>query len=109
MINMKKTLFLLAGLAFATICIKTQSVDEGIKDLLYGKTQSAKNALQQAVTKNPKDGRAIYWLGQSMLVRGSEDVAGARTLYQNALSGGVNDPYILVGMGEIDLINGDTN
>ncbi len=106
---MKKTLFLLTGLALATVCTKAQSVDEGIKNLFYGKNQSAKNAFQQAVTKNPKDGRAIYWLGQSMLVRGYEDVAGARTLYQNALSSGVNDPYILVGMGQLDLISGDSN
>jgi len=106
---MNKTLFLMAGLALATVCTKAQSVDEGIKDLAYGKNQSGKNILQQAVTKNPKDGRAIYWLGQSMLVRGYQDVAGAKTLYQNALNSGVNDPYVLVGMGQIDLINGDSN
>ena len=106
---MKKTLFLLAGLALATICANAQSVEEGIKDLYYGKTQSAKNAFQQVVNKNSKDGRAIYWLGQSMLVRGSEDVAGAQQLYQNALNSGVNDPYILVGLGQIDLIKGDVN
>src|SRR3954449_4276930 len=107
--NMKKTLFLLAGIAFVTVCTKAQSVDEGIRDLAYGKNQSGKNILQQAVTKNPKDGRAIYWLGQSMLVRGYQDVAGAKTLYQNALNSGVNDPYVLVGLGQIDLINGDSN
>lgn len=106
---MKKTLFLLAGLALATVCTKAQSIDDGVKNLYYGKTQSARNAFQQAVDKNPKDGRAIYWLGQSMLVRGSEDVTGAKTLYQNALNNGVNDPYVLVGMGQIDLIQGDTN
>jgi len=106
---MKKTLFLMAGLALATICTKAQSVEDGIKNLYYGKTQSAKNAFQQVVSKNPKDGRAIYWLGQSMLVRGSEDVAGAQQLYQNALNSGVNDPYILVGQGQLDLIKGDTN
>jgi len=106
---MKKALFLLVGFALVTICTKAQSIDEGIKDLYYGKTQSARNVFQQLVNKNPKDGRAIYWLGQSMLVRGSEDVTGAKQLYQNALNSGVNDPYVLVGMGQIDLINNDTN
>ncbi|TKK68634.1 hypothetical protein FC093_10990 [Ilyomonas limi] len=106
---MKKTLFLVLGLALATVCTRAQSIDEGIKDLYYGKTQSARTAFQKVVDKNPKDGRAIYWLGQSMLVRGSEDVTGAKQLYQNALNSGINDPYVLVGMGQIDLINGDTS
>jgi len=56
---MKKTLFLLAGLALATVCTKAQSVDEGIKDLAYGKNQSGRNALQQAVNKNPTRSRHI--------------------------------------------------
>src|SRR5690349_23167609 len=107
--NMKKTLFLLMGLTLATVCSIAQSVDDGIKFLNYGKVKSAKDALQKAVDKNPKDGRAVYWLGQSMLVRGYEDVAGARTLYQNALTSAPNDPYLLVGMGQLDLINGDVN
>ncbi len=106
---MKKTLFLLAGLALATVCTKAQSVDEGIKFLYFGKTQSARQSLQKVVDKNPKDGRAVYWLGQSMLVRGYEDVAGARTLYQNALTANPNDPFVLVGMGQLDLISGDAN
>ena len=107
---MKKTILSIACVVLATAFTMAQSVDDGIKFLYYGKDKSAKDALQQVVNKNPKDGRAIFWLGQALLAYGNDDVAGAKTLYQNALNSGVNDPYILVGMGEIDLIqNNDTN
>ncbi len=107
---MKKTILSFACIVLATAFVQAQSVDDGIKFLYYGKDKSAKDALQNVVNKNPKDGRAIYWLGQALLAPGNEDIAGAKTLYQNALSSGVNDPYILVGMGELDLIqNNDVN
>lgn len=107
---MKKTILSIACIVLATAFATAQSVDDGIKYLYYGKDKSAKDALQQVVSKNPKDGRAIYWLGQALLAPGNSDVAGAKTVYQNALTGGVNDPYILVGMGELDLIqNNDVN
>ena len=110
---MKKTILSVACIVLAAAFAKAQSVDDGIKFLYYGKDKSAKDALQQAVTKNPKDGRAIYWLGQADI--DDQDIAGAKTVYQNALNNGVNTPdvngaYILVGMGEIDLIqNNDVN
>ncbi len=107
---MKKTILSAACIVLATAFTHAQSVDDGIKFLYYGKDKSAKDALQQVVNKNPKDGRSIYWLGQALLAPGNADIAGAKTLYQNALSSGVNDPYILVGMGELDLIqNNDVN
>ncbi|MDQ2753463.1 MAG: hypothetical protein M3R72_10620, partial [Bacteroidota bacterium] len=107
---MKKTILSAACIVLATAFVQAQSVDDGIRFLYYGKDKSAKDALQTVVSKNPKDGRAIYWLGQALLAPGNEDIAGAKTLYQNALTSGVNDPYILVGMGELDLIqNNDVN
>ncbi len=110
---MKKTILSVACIVLAAAFTKAQSVDDGIKFLYYGKDKSAKDALQQAVTKNPKDGRAVYWLGQALIA--DQDIAGAKTVYQNALTNGVNTPdvngaYVLVGMGEIDLIqNSDVN
>jgi len=104
--NMKKSFLLIACIVFATAYTMAQSVDEGIKFLYYGKDKSAKDVLQKVVDKNPKDGRAVYWLGQALLSYGNDDIAGAKTLYQNALNSGVNDPYILVGMGEIEMIEG---
>ncbi len=106
---MKKALFLMAGLALTSVFTKAQSVEDGINFLYYGKNKSAKDALQKVVAKNPKDGRAVYWLGQALMAYGNDDLAGAKTLYQNTLNSGVNDPYILVGMGQLDLINGDVN
>ena len=110
---MKKTILSVACIVLAAAFAKAQSVEDGIKFLYYGKNKSAKDALQQAVNKNPKDGRAIYWLGQAMLA--DQDVNGAKTAYQAALSSGVptadvNGAYLLVGMGELDLIqNNDVN
>ena len=107
---MKKTILSIACIVLVSASTMAQSVDDGIKFLYYGKDKSAKDALQQVVDKNPKDGRAVYWLGQALLAYGNDDVAGAKKVYQNALTNGVNDPFILVGMGEIDLIeSNDSN
>lgn len=104
---MKKTVLSFACIVLAASLATAQSVDDGIKFLYYGKNKSAKDALQKVVDKNQKDGRAVYWLGQAYLA--DQDVNGAKTVYQNAMTAGVNDPYLLVGMGELDLIGGDNN
>lgn len=101
---MKKTIFLLAGLVLTSAFAMAQSVDDGIKFLYYGKNKSAQDALQKVVDKNAKDGRAIYWLGQAMIA--DDNIAGAKTVYQTALTAGVNDPYVLVGMGNVELLEG---
>lgn len=58
--------------------------------LHYGKNKSAKEQLQKMVAANPQDAVANYWLGQAMIA--SDDVAGAKVVYQKALGSGVNDP-----------------
>ncbi len=104
---MKKTVLSFACIVLAASLAVAQSVDDGVKFLYYGKNKSAKDALQKVVDKNPKDGKAVYWLGQAYLA--DQDVNGAKTVYQAAMTAGVNDPYLLVGMGELDLIGGDNN
>lgn len=104
---MKKTVFMIFALVFATAFTMAQSVDDGIKALYYEKNQTAENILQQVVNKNPKDAYAIYWLGQAYIQ--DENVKQAQALYQKALNDGINDPWIWVGMGNIDLWNGDVN
>ncbi len=107
---MKKTILSIACIVLAATITMAQSVEDGISSLYYGKDKTAKETLQKVVDKNPKDGRAIYWLGQALLSEGNDDVDSAKMLYQNALNNGVNDAYILVGMGELDLIeSNDTN
>ena len=104
---MKKTVFTIMALVFAVASTMAQSVDDGIKALYYEKTKTAENILQQAVNKNSKDAQAIYWLGQAYIQ--DENVQQAQALYQKALNDGINDPWIWVGMGNIDLWNGDVN
>jgi len=81
-----------------------QSVDDARRSLYYGKTTSAKQALDKLVGSNPKDAQAIYWLGQTYLAMDS--IGGARQVYQNALNAGVNDPLVWVGMGHVESLEG---
>ena len=93
--------FLIVAMAMA------QNVEEGIKQLYYQKYNTAMQTLQNAVNANPKDANAIYWLGQAFIA--TEDVNGAKAIYQKALNEGVNDPMIWVGMGHVETLNGKRN
>lgn len=84
-----------------------QTVDEGRKFFYYERYNSAKDALQKAVNANPKDENAVYWLGQSMLEL--KDSVAAKTLYQNYLASNGSAPMVLVGMGQVELMEQKTN
>jgi tetratricopeptide (TPR) repeat protein len=79
-----------------------QSVDDGKRFLYYQRYQSAKDALQKALTAKPNDGEITYWLGQAEL--GLKDSTGARDLYQKAVQANGNDPWLLVGIGQTELM-----
>ncbi len=89
---------LFAGTTFA------QSIEDGKKFLYYERFKSAKEVFQKLSAANPADESAAYYLGQAMI--GLEDVAGAKSLYQQKLSATPNSPLILAGMGHIGLIEG---
>ncbi len=74
------------------------------KSCITGKLKVPTDILQGIVTKNSKDAKAIYWFGQTMIA--NDDVAGAKALYQKALNDGINDAFILVGMGHVELLEG---
>jgi len=101
---MKKLTTLLLAVLLTGKLLIAQTVDDARRSLYYGRTTSAKQALDKAVAANPKDAQAIYWLGQTYLVMDS--IGGARSVYQKALSGGVNDPLVWVGMGHVELLEG---
>jgi Flp pilus assembly protein TadD len=105
---MKKISLLMLSVLMVAVAI-AQNVNDGIKQLYYQKYITAKQTLQKAVSANPKDATAIYWLGQAMIAGANPDIAGAKALYQKALNEGVNDPIIWVGMGHIDLLTGRKN
>ncbi len=111
---MKKTFSLMLTAMLAAQCLMAQ-IPEGIKFLNYEKPQSAKEAFQKAYDANPKDPQAIYWLGQALLAAdGSEpspkSIAAAKALYQKGLNEIGSDPWILVGMGQVEILEkGDMN
>jgi Tfp pilus assembly protein PilF len=111
---MKKTVSLMLTAMLAVQFLMAQ-VPAGIKFLNYEKNKSAKEAFQKAYDANPKDAQAIYWLGQSMLTNengevSKEQIASAKALYQKALGEVGSDPWLLVGMGHVEILEkGDMN
>ncbi len=101
---MKKLSLFILSLVVAGQVLMAQTVDEARQQLYYGRTTSAKTTVDKLLAANQKNAEAIYWLGQIHLY--NDDVAAAKTVYQNALNGGVNDPIIWVGMGHVELREG---
>ncbi|WP_207492422.1 tetratricopeptide repeat protein [Aridibaculum aurantiacum] len=101
---MKRLSFFILSLVMAAQTLVAQTIDEAKQSLYYGRTTSARATLDKLISANPKNAEAIYWLGQTHLA--NDDVAGARTVYQNALNAGVNDPIIWVGMGHVEMLQG---
>ena len=95
--------FILAGL-LVTQFVMAQTIEEGMKMLDYQKNQSAAaifKKLYDADSKNPEN---VYWYGQAFLA--VDDYKGAEAIYQKGLQDGLNDPWILVGMGHVQLMEG---
>lgn len=90
--------FLFAGFAFA------QSKEEGKRFLYYERYNSAINTFSKSAATDPE---AAYLLGQAYL--GKEDVANAKSTYQKALAANSSAPLLMVGMGQIDLLENRAN
>ncbi len=111
---MKKSLLLLPVLVLMQVTLLAQYA-EGIKLLNYDKNKSAKEVFQKLVDANPQDPQAIYWLGQALLATdggepGKEQIAAAKALYQKGLASVGSSPWLVVGMGHIELLErGDIN
>ncbi|MBS1730992.1 MAG: tetratricopeptide repeat protein [Bacteroidetes bacterium] len=106
----KAILALLLGAFFSSATI-AQSVADGIKYLYYQRNKSAVETLEKVYASKSKDVQAIYWLGQAYLAEyglsgNKSDLEKAKALYQKALSDGMNDPYIWIGMGHVEILEG---
>lgn len=101
---MKRVLSLLVTVVVLGNSLFAQSVDDGRKFLYYERYKSAKDAFEKVLASNPNDINATYWLGQTLLKM--KDSVGAKALYQKALASNGNAPLLLVGMGEILLMDG---
>ncbi len=81
-----------------------QNLSDGIKMLDYQKNQSAKDIFKKLYDADSKNPEVIYWYGQAFLA--FDDYAGAKAVYQKALQDGINDPWIIVGMGHVEIMEG---
>ncbi|MBV9988233.1 MAG: hypothetical protein JO301_11160 [Chitinophagaceae bacterium] len=108
---MKKIVSLMLTAFIAVQCLTAQ-VPEGIKYMNYARYKSARDAFQKAYNANPKDAQTIYWLGQSILATDGatpatpQQLQEAKALYQKGLQETGSDPWLLVGMGQIELMEG---
>lgn len=106
--HMKKVIALLFAAIVTVSGLTAQTLAEGIKFLNYNKNKSAIDVFKKLYDTNSKDPQNIYWYGQALLAL--DDVKGAKELYQKALQEGVNDAWILVGMGHVEIKeDGDMN
>lgn len=103
---MKKSAIVFILAAAFSLQAMAQTVQEGVSHLYAERYQSAKQTFEKLTAANPNNLEAVYWLGQTMLAQ--DDVAGARALYQKTLSANGNAPWILVGMGHVNLLDGQT-
>ena len=102
--HMKKVIFLLFAAIVTVSGATAQNIAEGIKYLNYKKNKSATDIFKKLYDANPKDPQNIYWYGQAFLA--VDDVKSAKAIYQKALQEGVNDAWVLVGMGHVEIKEG---
>ncbi|RAI98506.1 tetratricopeptide repeat protein [Chitinophaga skermanii] len=93
----------------AMLCIANgamaQSVEDGLKNLYYGKYQSAKTDFEKVIAAKPTEDKAYYYLGISEL--GLENKAAAAAAFSKGLTAVPNSPLLTAGLGRIDLLNGN--
>ncbi|MEO5594501.1 MAG: tetratricopeptide repeat protein [Chitinophagaceae bacterium] len=104
---MKKFTFSLIAVAVSAGALLAQSVDQGKKFLYYQRYKSAQDQFEKVIAANPNDIAAVYWLGQTLLANKNQQ--GAKDLYQKTLGTNGSAPLILVGVGQIELLEGKTN
>jgi tetratricopeptide (TPR) repeat protein len=80
----------------------SQSLEEGKNFIYYERYKSAKDVFEKILQSKPNQPEASYWLSQAHL--GLEDVVKAREILQGSINTNPNDPLLLSGMGEIELI-----
>lgn len=101
---MKRVLSLLVAVVLMGNMLSAQSVDDGKKFLYYERYKSAKETFEKILASNPNDVDAVYWLGQTLI--DMKDSVAAKNLYQKALASNGNAPLLLIGMGQIMLMEG---
>lgn len=101
---MKRVLSLLVSMVLLGNALFAQSVEDGRKFLYYERYKSAKETFEKILASDPNNIDAVYWLGQTLI--DTKDSTAAKDLYQKALASNGNAPLLLVGMGQIMLMEG---
>jgi len=102
---MKKSAIVLFT-ALLSLSVFAQSVQEGINHLYAERYQSAKSVFEKLIAANPNNIDANYWLGQTLIK--TKDSAAAVAQFQKLLTANGNAPLALVGMGQVELMQGKT-
>lgn len=85
--------------------VMAQSIEDGLKNLYYGKYAAAKQDFEKIIASKPNEDRAHYYLGLAEL--GLENKTGAAAAFQKGLQAVPNSPILTAGMGRMDLLNED--
>lgn len=107
---MKKISLLSLVFCFFGNFLFAQSIDDGKKFLNYERYTSAQDVFSKLLAANPNNIQAAYWLGQTYIQnQDGPDTAAAQALYQKTLQANPNAPLLMVGVGEVELMQGNTN
>lgn len=101
-----KKVTIIALLFIACKQLHSQSVDQGKRFFYYQRYTSAKDQFQKVLDANPNNIDAAYWLGQTLIEM--DDSTAAKALYQKTLASNGNAPLLLVGEGQIELMENKT-
>ncbi|MDE3181807.1 MAG: tetratricopeptide repeat protein [Bacteroidota bacterium] len=104
-----KKIGLVASLILMGNVLFAQSIKEGKQFLNRERYESAEAVFQKLLASDPNNIEAAYWLGQTYLDndRAYIDTAAAKALYQKTLQANPNNALMMIGMGEINLMEGN--
>jgi hypothetical protein len=102
-----KTNLLLAGFALLATAttVKAQDLEAVKKTIDAEKYESAKKTLKSIIATTPTSGKAAFLLGNVYLKQNIED--SAKIYFQKGLTAKDNAKFNNIGMGQIDLNNGN--
>ncbi len=116
---MRKLVFMFIGVVFVASGLIAQApvsqFSEGVKLLNYEKNKSALIFFKDALDKNPADGETVFWYGQALLAQNyngiptPESIKKTKEVYQAAMQSKGNDPWLLIGMSHVQLLEGADN
>ncbi len=97
---------LLAAAATLSAVAQSQGYKDGIEFYKAGQYDNAKTILERTLNDAQTDkSLSYYYLGQVALAKG--DKAAAKTNFTNGVSANAECPYNYVGLGAIDLLDGN--